>query len=174
MHSVWTRQDTQAMRNTVTGILRNRFGTHPDFEDYLQEAMMHVYAQRNKIPTGYTRNAYIGKMVIHCCYSLSRKQLKQTLNAHQLVDHDSDEMLMTICEELTTYQPEMSDPGTRKLLCETLQSLSHNHRQILLLTAEGYDYKSIAAILKISMGTVRSRLHHARKICAKQLAPHLN
>lgn len=174
MHSAWTKQDTQSVKDTVIAVLRKRFGNHPDFEDFLQESMMHVYANRNKIPTGHTRRAYIGKMVIHRVYDFAIRHNKQSLDALELVQFDKydQEIDLRICEELTVYQPEMSDPAVAKLVSESVQNLSFNHRQVLLLKAQDLNYKTIAAILNISVGTVRSRLHHAKRICASQLAPH--
>jgi len=36
-------------------------------------------------------------------------------------------------------------------------------RQVLVLYSEGYSYQEIAAVTKANIGTVRSRLHYARK-----------
>ncbi len=45
-----------------------------------------------------------------------------------------------------------------------LDSLSENHRAIIILSdIEGLQYREIAEVLGIPMGTVMSRLHHARK-----------
>lgn len=58
-----------------------------------------------------------------------------------------------------------------KALHTALQSLSGEHRQILILREwEGLDYDRIAAILEIAVGTVRSRLHRARAELRARLA----
>ncbi len=44
-----------------------------------------------------------------------------------------------------------------------LEGLSQPMRQALLLYGEGYSYEEIARITKTKIGTVRSRLHHARR-----------
>jgi RNA polymerase sigma factor (sigma-70 family) len=44
-----------------------------------------------------------------------------------------------------------------------LGKLSRSLRQVLVLYAEGYSYKEIAVMTNSHIGTVRSRLHHARK-----------
>lgn len=48
-------------------------------------------------------------------------------------------------------------------LKNVLATLSKAHRQVLLLYAEGYEYQEIAEMTKTNIGTVRSRLHNARK-----------
>jgi RNA polymerase sigma-70 factor (ECF subfamily) len=51
-----------------------------------------------------------------------------------------------------------------------LESLSEEHRAILVLRGvEGFDYETIAQILNLSPGTVRSRLHRARTQLREQL-----
>lgn len=50
-----------------------------------------------------------------------------------------------------------------------INRLSPNFRTVVLLDLEDFTYEEIAAILEIPIGTVRSRLHRARNILAKQL-----
>jgi RNA polymerase sigma-70 factor (ECF subfamily) len=64
--------------------------------------------------------------------------------------------------------PDPEDVATgaerRERIREALDSLSENHRAIIILSdIEGLQYREIAEVLGIPMGTVMSRLHHARK-----------
>ena len=48
-------------------------------------------------------------------------------------------------------------------LMDAMERLSDEHRSILILREmEGMDYESIAGVLQLPVGTVRSRLHRAR------------
>ena len=50
-------------------------------------------------------------------------------------------------------------------LNEALQKLSPKHRLVVILhEVEGMNHKAIADIMKTSEGTVRSRLHYAKKM----------
>ncbi|MFQ6038983.1 MAG: RNA polymerase sigma factor [Candidatus Aminicenantales bacterium] len=63
----------------------------------------------------------------------------------------------------------------RKLLHRTLESLPAKYRIILTLRdIQGHSYEEIAAILRISQGTVDSRLHRARKLLRKRIMPFLS
>ena len=44
-----------------------------------------------------------------------------------------------------------------------LEKLSKPLRQVLVLHSEGYSYQEIAALTNTNLGTVRSRLHYARR-----------
>lgn len=67
----------------------------------------------------------------------------------------------------------MSDPGSRQMterkvlqkeIWEALDRLSPSHREIIFLKDyQGHSYQEIAGIVGIPLGTVMSRLHHARK-----------
>ncbi len=51
-----------------------------------------------------------------------------------------------------------------------LQRLSEEYRTVLVLReVEGFNYETIARVLRISVGTVRSRLHRARALMREQL-----
>jgi RNA polymerase sigma-70 factor (ECF subfamily) len=63
----------------------------------------------------------------------------------------------------------------KRLLYESLQSLPERHQIILTLRdIQGHSYEDIANILKLSPGTVDSRLHRARKMLRKKIAPFLS
>ncbi len=58
----------------------------------------------------------------------------------------------------------------REILQRAVQSLSENHRKILLLRAvSGLDYREIGEILELSPGTVKSRLARARQELREKL-----
>jgi len=62
----------------------------------------------------------------------------------------------------------------REVLFTALESLNETHREILLLRElEGLSYGEIAEMLDIPIGTVMSRIHHARKKVQQQLKPYL-
>lgn len=68
----------------------------------------------------------------------------------------------------TSTDPNPEDVATsverRERIRKGLDSLSEHHRTIIILSdIEGLQYREIAEVLGIPMGTVMSRLHHARK-----------
>jgi RNA polymerase sigma-70 factor (ECF subfamily) len=68
----------------------------------------------------------------------------------------------------TSTDPDPEDVASsaerRERIRKGLDSLSENHRAIIILSdIEGLQYREIAEVLGIPMGTVMSRLHHARK-----------
>ena len=69
---------------------------------------------------------------------------------------------------------EQIEEQRRKLVHQAIQTLPKKHQVILSLRdIQGFSYKEITQILKISPGTVDSRLHRARKMLRKKLTPFL-
>ena len=66
------------------------------------------------------------------------------------------------------YMDKTVDP----LIQEAINSLPDEYRAVVLLNfVEDLSYKEIATVLDVPMGTVMSRLHRARKILQRKLAP---
>ncbi|MBM3221738.1 MAG: sigma-70 family RNA polymerase sigma factor [Candidatus Rokubacteria bacterium] len=81
------------------------------------------------------------------------------------------------------WERTMPDPGEdpdaaaaraeqRARITTALETLPGHHRAIIMLSdLEGLSYREIADVLNIPMGTVMSRLHHARKRLKAALGP---
>ncbi len=77
-------------------------------------------------------------------------------------------------EETLSRERERSEEARRGLVLKVLQGLPDKYRIILTLRdIQGMPYDKIAAVLRISPGTVDSRLHRARKMLRLKLGPYL-
>jgi len=69
---------------------------------------------------------------------------------------------------------EQVQESRKKLLHQLVEALPVKYRIVLTLRdIQGLPYDEISRVLKISQGTVDSRLHRARKMLRKKLAPYL-
>jgi RNA polymerase sigma-70 factor, ECF subfamily len=176
MESIWTKQYTNSVKQIIRQTLIAKLGSYPDFEDVEQETLMHVFAKRNKIPAGIKHNSYIRSIAKNCAYDILRrkysfKNLANELPANNQVENQ--DMDGPVHEHFVSYPKEVSDPFVVEMVSEVISQLSPKHQKVLLLRAQDVEYKDMARVLKISEGTVRSRLHYAKKICAEHLAPNM-
>lgn len=76
--------------------------------------------------------------------------------------------------EALKREKETENEQRRTLVFKVIETLPEKYRVILTLRdIQGIPYGEIASILKISPGTVDSRLHRARKILRKKISPFL-
>lgn len=67
----------------------------------------------------------------------------------------------------------MPDLGDSAQVASAIAALSPAHREVFLLRyEEEMSYSEIALVVGCSIGTVKSRLHHARRRLAQSLGPH--
>jgi RNA polymerase sigma-70 factor, ECF subfamily len=66
-----------------------------------------------------------------------------------------------------------ADTQYRKLLTEAIRSLPPRYRSVFVMKeVEELEYERIAEALNCSVGTVKSRLHRAKNLLKKKLAPY--
>jgi RNA polymerase sigma-70 factor (ECF subfamily) len=59
----------------------------------------------------------------------------------------------------------------RRLVNDAIEALGEPHKSAILLRETGMQYEEVAEALDCPVGTVRSRLHEARRQLAEQLRP---
>jgi len=140
-------------------------------EDLAQEVFIKVYyaLEKFKFKSGF------GTWL----YRISVNHIKDYLRKHTKERHISFERLgrePSLSEDEIKKKERAQEAADRKkLLYKTLRSLPEKHQVILILRdIQGHSYEEIAGILKLSPGTVDSRLHRARKILRKKIAPFLS
>lgn len=93
------------------------------------------------------------------------------------VNNQRRKYIRTDDQELLDNQPELAAPASQEKsleirdLARALQLLPEPQRQVVLLVGlEGLDYKNVAAMLEIPIGTVMSRLHRGREALRRLMA----
>jgi len=148
--------------------IRHVVGCHADAEDVVQDAFVQAYV---KLATFENRAAFytwLFRIAMNLAHTRARRLRTRTAveRCQRLNDTDPPATLST-----------SAAPGEALMQTETaaqirqaLDALTAEHRTILVLRGvEGFDYDSIADLLHISVGTVRSRLHRARLLLRDQL-----
>ena len=133
------RYRTKAMR-IAYGILHNR----ADAEDAVQNAFIRAYRNLGK---GRRFNSWLYKIVVNESIRILRARRETADEVEPAVSLDVDRIM---------------------LVRKCLASLPETYRTVLALRGlEELDYAEIADILGLPIGTVRSRLHEARRLFAE-------
>ena len=157
------------------GVLRNP----EDAMDVSQEAFVKVYNNLGQFKGDSAFFTWLYRIVVNLCIDHCRKHGK-----HRAVEYDDrlssgsdDDEVLPLTASTRSFNPAQAyqEREIGEAIGAALATLSENHRAIMLLReVDGLSYEDIAEVMNCQIGTVMSRLHHARKNLQKALRPYLD
>lgn len=155
------------------GVLRNP----ADAMDAAQDAFVKVYKNIQNFKGESAFYTWLYRIVVNVCIDHIRKHKKRRMVEYDDTWRRRDQAEFTpLTGNTRAMQPNIAleNEELSLVLNEALSTLSENHRAIILLReVEGLSYEQIAEVMDCHIGTVMSRLHHARKRLQKALKPYL-
>ncbi len=143
-------------------------------EDLVQEAAIQAYRAFHTFEPGTNFKAWFLRILTNLFYSRHRKQKREP----QRVDlEEAPDLYLYTQAQNVHLQSRNSDPATTvlsKLDMETVQTalatLPEEYRVVATMYfVDEFSYQEIADMIDCPIGTVRSRLHRARKLLQKSL-----
>ncbi len=165
------RRYRERVYRVVWGYVRNE----EDALDVTQDAFLKAYRKLAAFEGKSSFFTWVTQIAINRAIDVSRKR-KRRKDIPLEQSHDRGE-----ASRLPGRSPPSRPPSAgveqeelERLFRRALESLSDKHRTVFLLhTQQGLAYKEIARTLDISIGTVMSRLHYARKRLQRALGAYL-
>jgi RNA polymerase sigma-70 factor, ECF subfamily len=152
--------------------VRRLLGQNLAAEDILREAFLALYRNLERIPDVGSLRPFLYRVIRNLCYSeLRRAGRFAVVSLDALAGQESDR---------TASLPNRDRPLDEQvhwiLLCAEVQHaidrLPEMHRQTMVLYGEeDLTYAQIAEAMATDIGTVKSRLHYARKHLVRILRP---
>ena len=136
--------------------------SHQDADDLVQETYMQAWRSFDRYEAGTNCRAWLYKIMFNKYDHLRRKKYTQAKYFQEADEFTFDNSVYTapIPEHLTDSE-----------VIAALNKLPEHYRSVVLLAdVHEFDYKEVAAILDIPIGTVMSRLSRARGQLKKSLA----
>jgi RNA polymerase sigma-70 factor (ECF subfamily) len=132
-------------------------------KDLLQETMYRAIANKEKYNVGTNIKAWLYTIMRNIFINSYRRKAKQ----NTIFDNTPNEFL------LNYNQATIANVAESALKMKDIQVAIHNlpaiFRNPFMLYFEGYKYHEIADILREPLGTIKSRIHFARKLLKEQL-----
>jgi RNA polymerase sigma-70 factor, ECF subfamily len=158
------------VRRTLHKYLPNR----QDADDTVQEVLIRLWKHLYKVPIAESRaRAWACTTSKNLALDLIRRRNREAryLDRSYYVDMSST---VDGNDPFRIWQfPSTACPGLGLNLNGEVErafsTLSSPQRQAILMVAEGYSYKDIASAQNQNVGTVRSRIHYARRQLREQL-----
>lgn len=133
-----------AMQETLYRVSYSILPLSCDREDAVQEAIQKAWQQREKLRKEEAMQPWVTRILINECYALLRRK-KREVPMEALPEREA---------------PAGADTSLHQLFLSLEDAL---RLPAVLHYIEGYEVKDIARILRLPAGTVKSRLHRARK-----------
>ena len=142
-----------------------------DASDVLQDAFLKVYDSINAFRQESAFETWLYRIVVNLSIDAVKKRKRQQESMASLSEV-SDVHQNPDIQQDPTRQAERNE--LQEWVTQAVNSLSIKHRSVVILhELEGLSHPQIADILDCSEGTVRSRLHYARKRLRVLLAPYI-
>lgn len=136
-----------------------------DANDLTQETLYKALSNRDKFKAGTNLNAWLYTIMKNIFINEYRRQKKRNATVESTEDFG-------FLESLEKNQGNEGESGMNlKDIHRALNKLSSFYSYPFLKHFEGYKYDEIAEELALPIGTVKSRIHLARKKLQKQLKP---
>lgn len=133
-------------------------------KDLLQETMYRALANKEKYNVGTNIKAWLYTIMRNIFINNYRKKSKQ----NTVFDHSQNEFLIN--QQQSSVQNGAEDVLHVKQINKALHALPLIFRNPFMLYFEGYKYHEIAEMLHEPLGTIKSRIHFARKLLKEQVA----
>jgi len=141
-----------------------------DAEDAVQDAFLKIWRSLDSFEGRSSFSTWVHRIVTNAALDLMRKSAARAETVER--PNQKDEPAVTAIEAANDVTPE-SDLGDReieKLVRLAVAELPAAHRQAIELREfEDCSYQEMAEIISCPIGTVMSRLHHARSRLADEL-----
>jgi len=142
--------------------------------DLTQEAFIRVYQALSRYDERYPFKSWLYKIASNLCIDHLRRERFRAYSFEDVPKGGQSELPRQPVDEGKTPLDVAADSETRRFIEEALEELTPEHREVLnLLHRDGLAYEEIAARLDVPLGTVKARIHRARKALKGILAPRL-
>ena len=131
-----------------------------DAEEVVQETFLRLWETRERVDSERNLNTYITAIAKNLIYDLFRKRTVEQRYCQQLQPFFKDH---------SDVEKEVHTENVREVLEATINKLSGQQREVMLLKSKGYANDEIAELLGISKRTVETHLNKAYKQLRNEL-----
>ncbi len=148
---------------------------HADANDLLQDTFVKAYRSLKKFKGRSSFYTWVYRIAVNRTINFLKRSRRRTVLSLDNVDsgiHTDPDFVELMSHETPRREAGLNELQTR--LNEALQKLSESHRAVVVMhDIQGMTHADIAAVIKCSEGTVRSRLFYARQQLQGLLAEYL-
>lgn len=146
------------MYNTALRIVKDS----AEAEDIMQESFLTAFTKLNTFKGEASFGSWLKRIVVNSSINAYKKKVR-------LGEVPLDNTLYKLADEPTQTPCDTSNLQVQKVI-QSMNELKENYRMALNLhLIEGYDYKEVSTILKISYANCRTTISRAKESLRKKL-----
>lgn len=162
--------DTNAFEHLVLANQKNVYNlalkmtrNEDDALDLSQDAFVKAFQQLSAFRGDSRFSVWMYRLTYNLCIDFIRKKSKQSTVSLDYQDDDNEVSSFEIPDLRNLPEDSAVRKEMRKTIEQSIDGLTMDHREVLVMREiTGLSYDEIAETLKISVGTVKSRLARAR------------
>lgn len=150
-------------------------GNYDDAHDIAAEAFLRIFRSIATFRCAITLPAWINRIVANVFYDMRRRQQRHPASSlDALAEKTGGAMLAAADTGRTSPQTFAEENERSRILKGAIASLPDYQRaMVTLFHNEGRTYEEVADMMKIPVGTVKSRLNRARLALREKLTPQM-
>jgi RNA polymerase sigma-70 factor (ECF subfamily) len=165
-------------QNKIMGYSARMLSDHDEAEDVAQEVFIKAYRSLESFRGESSFSTWLYRIATNLCIDRMRKKKRSPQQAYSLdepIDKDEDKG----GREVPDYSAEPTRAVEREELRlrvrEMVAEMPEKLRAVLVMCdMQGMAYEDIAKVLDVPIGTVKSRLFHARADLGRRLRPYVS
>jgi len=144
---------------TALAITRDREAA----EDILQDCFLKVYTYIDRLDGSLPLSPWLHRVTVNLSYNWANRRRRWLQPLDEIIDH-------LVAGPRTLPESALERGELQRVIQKTVASLSFEHRVVIVLFyLDGFSLNEIAYILDCPTGTVKSRLHYARRNLRRKL-----
>jgi RNA polymerase sigma-70 factor, ECF subfamily len=163
-------------KNPITNFLYRFLNDYEEAVDLAQETFVRVYFALDRYHTNYAFSTYIYRIAANLAISELRKRKRRSVLSLTGLFQGED--------ETAEFQPpdtrplpdrDLVDDEQSRVIAKAIATLPPKYRvPIILRDVEGRSYEEVAEIMKLGLGTTKSRISRARALLREKLLGYLD
>jgi RNA polymerase sigma-70 factor (ECF subfamily) len=161
----------------VCNILSHTLGASPNIEDLAQEVFIKAYYSLRRYRGESALSTWLHRITVNVALDELRRGKRRRIFSFTRTSEQGpseSEIASSVAGGEEGAHARMEREELQEVLQSALKKIPKKHRIVFVLREiEGYSYSEIAEIVSCSIGTVKSRLFHARLRLRRYLEPYL-
>lgn len=165
-------------QNKIMGFVARMLDDREEAEDVTQEVFIKAYRSLDSFRGAASFSTWLYRIATNLCIDRARKRKRSPQQAYSLdepIDKEEEQGGRDVPDFSTEPLKAVEREELRRQVRQTVAQMPEKLRAVLLMCdIQGMAYEDIAKVLDCPIGTVKSRLFHARADLARRLRPYMH